>query len=110
MIFKDCIEAVDKFHHFQVFTKKMHTHLTPMFPIITVDPFTKWEEYFMTCHQTLSRGHHYIIVVVEYFTKWDETMSSFSNDVEITSLFIFNQVIARFGVPREISTDHGSHF
>jgi hypothetical protein len=64
----------------------------------------------MTCHPTSSRGNQYIIVVVDYFTKWAEAMPTFSNDGETTTLFMFNQVIARFGVPREIVTDHGSHF
>jgi transposase InsO family protein len=26
------------------------------------------------------------------------------------TLFIFNQIVARFGIPKEIVTDHGSHF
>ena len=37
-------------------------------------------------------------------------MPTFGNDGETTALFLFNQVIARFGIPREIVTDHGSHF
>jgi hypothetical protein len=28
----------------------------------------------------------------------------------MTALFIFNQIVARFGIPKEIVTDHGSHF
>jgi transposase InsO family protein len=34
----------------------------------------------------------------------------FSNDGEIATLFIFNQIIARFSIPKEIVTNHGSHF
>jgi transposase InsO family protein len=109
-IFKDCVEVVKKCHPCQIFTKKMHAHPAPMFPVIIVGPFTKWGVDFMTCHWTSARGHHYIIVVIDYFTKWVEAMPTFSNDGETTTLFIFNQVIARFGVPREIVTDHGSHF
>ena len=37
-------------------------------------------------------------------------MPTFGNDGETTTLFLFNQVIAHFGIPREIVTDHGSHF
>jgi hypothetical protein len=39
-----------------------------------------------------------------------EAMPTFANDGETASRFTFNQVMARFGVPREIVTDHGSHF
>ena len=81
-----------------------------MFPIITVGPFTKWGIDFTTCHLVSARGNHYIIVVVDYFTKWVEDMPKFNNDGEIAALFIFNQIIARFGIPKKIVTDHGSHF
>jgi hypothetical protein len=37
-------------------------------------------------------------------------MPTFKDDGETTTLFLFNQIIAQFGVPREIVTDHGSHF
>jgi hypothetical protein len=69
----------------------------------------KWGVYFMTFHPTSSRGNQYIIVEFDYFTKWVEAMSTFTNDGETKTLFIFNQVIARFGVPKEIVTNHGSH-
>jgi hypothetical protein len=88
----------------------MRAHPTPMFPIITVGPFTKWGIDYATCNPPSARGHHYIIVAVDYFTKWVEAMPTFKDDGETTTLFLFNQIIARFDVPREIVTDHGSHF
>jgi hypothetical protein len=81
-----------------------------MFPVIVIVPFTKWGIDFTTCHPISSRGHHYIIVVVHYFTKWVEALSTFNNDRETTSLFVFNQILSRFGIPKDIVTDHGSHF
>jgi hypothetical protein len=67
---------------------------------------------FITLHATppSTKGHHYIIVVVDYFTKWVEAMPMFKNYGETKTLFLFNQIIARFNVPREIVTDHGSYF
>lgn len=35
---------------------------------------------------------------------------NFANDGKTVSLFIFNHIIPRFGVPKELFTDHGSHF
>jgi hypothetical protein len=49
-------------------------------------------------------------VAIDYFTKWFEAMSTFRNDEETTPLFVFNQIGATFGIPKEIFTDHGSHF
>jgi transposase InsO family protein len=37
-------------------------------------------------------------------------MPMFNNDGETSTLFIFNQIVARFGIPKEIVTDHDSHF
>jgi len=58
----------------------------------------------------LEKGHKYIIVAVEYFTEWAEAMPTFANDGEISTMFLFNQVISHFGIPKEIVIDHGSHF
>jgi hypothetical protein len=109
-LIKDCIESVKKCHLCQIFSWKMRAHPAPMFPIITVGPFAKWGIDYTTCNPTSARGHHYIIVVVDYFTKWVESMPMFKDDGETTTLFLFNQIIARFGVLREIVTNHGSHF
>ena len=37
-------------------------------------------------------------------------MPTFNVDVKTTSYFIFHQIIARFGIPKQIVTNHGSHF
>eukprot|EP00253_Pinus_taeda_P016607 PITA_16607 len=37
-------------------------------------------------------------------------MPTFSADGKTIAIFIFNHIIARFGVPQAIITDHGSHF
>jgi hypothetical protein len=88
----------------------MRAHLAPMFPVIIVGPFTKWEVDYTTCNPPSARVHRYIIIVVDYFTKWVEAMLMFKDDGETATLFLFNQIIERFGIPREIVTDHGSHF
>jgi hypothetical protein len=78
--------------------------------MVSVGPFVKWGINFMTCHPHSVGGHGYIIVAVDYFTKWAEAMSTFDNTGKTAVLFIFNHIIARFGVPQAIVTDHGSHF
>eukprot|EP00253_Pinus_taeda_P023657 PITA_23657 len=37
-------------------------------------------------------------------------MPTFSTDGKTTAIFVFSHIIARFGVPQAIITDHGSHF
>ena len=88
----------------------MHGHLALLHPIVTTGPFSKWSIVYMTINPTSSNGHHYIIVVVDYFTKWVEEMPTFDNMTKNGAYFLFNHVITRFGVPKEIITDNGSHF
>ena len=64
----------------------------------------------MHCKPTSVGGHGYIIVAIDYFTKWVEAMPTYAEDGKTATLFLFNHVIARFGVPRSIVSDHGSHF
>jgi len=109
-IFKDCVEAIKKYHSCQVYTKKMHAHPTPLFLVITINPFTKWGIDFTTCNPPLAKVHKYIIVAIYYFTKWVKDMPTFWNDGETTTLFLFNQVISHFRIPKEIVTNHGNHF
>jgi hypothetical protein len=109
-IFKDCIEAVKRCPLCQVFQKKARTHPDLLHPIVAVDPFAKQGIDFMQCNPTLVGGHGYIIVAVDYFTKWAEDMPTFLKDGRTATLFFFNHIITRFGVPQTIVTDHGSHF
>ena len=83
---------------------------TPLHPIIAVGPFAKWGIDFITCNPHSAGGHAYIILAVDYFTKWAEAMPTFEADGKTTTIFVFNHIIARFGVPQAIITDHGHHF
>ena len=88
----------------------MWSHPTPLFPFIIVDPFTKWGIDYVTCNPVLAGGHKNIIVAVDYFTKWVEVIPTYKDARETVVFFIFNQIIARFGIPKEIVTGDGSHF
>ncbi len=47
-LFKDCIEAVKCCQPCQVYIQNMRTHPPPLFPVITLGPFTKWGIDFTT--------------------------------------------------------------
>ena len=42
--------------------------------------------------------------------KWEEALPTYKDDGETASFFVFNQISAWFSIPKEIVTDHGSHF
>jgi len=88
----------------------MHTSLPQMHPVISIGPFAKWGIEFITRNPASSAGHNYIIVAMDYITKWAKALPTYWADGETMVLFLFNQVICHFGVPRVIIIDHGSHF
>jgi hypothetical protein len=68
----------------------MRAHPAPIFPIITVGPFTKWGIDYATCNPPSARGNCYIIIVVDYFTKSVKAMLTFKDEGETVALFLFN--------------------
>ncbi|XP_021727790.1 uncharacterized protein LOC110694898 [Chenopodium quinoa] len=57
-----------------------------------------------------SHGNNYILVAVDYVSKWAEAVASPTNDFKVV-VNLFKTVISpRFGVPRAIISDGGSHF
>jgi hypothetical protein len=109
-LFNNCIISIQKCHSCQTYNQKIRSHPTPLHPVVLVGRFAKWGIDFMTCHPHLAGGDGYIIVAIDYFTKWAKAMPTFDNTGKTAALFLFNHVIARFGVPQAIVTDHGSHF
>ena len=109
-VFKYCHEVVKKCPPCQHFYPKKRTHLAPLHPVIAIGPFAKWGIDFMHCNPTSTGGHGYTIVTVDYFTKWDEAMPTYVEYGNTSNFFLFNHIIARFGVPQSIVTNHRSHF
>jgi hypothetical protein len=51
-----------------------------------------------------------ILVVVDYVNKWAEAIPTKSADGETSLKMLKNVIFPRFGVPRYLMTDRGSHF
>nr|GEV47359.1 reverse transcriptase domain-containing protein [Tanacetum cinerariifolium] len=56
-----------------------------------------------------SRGNKYILVAVDYLSKWLEAKALPTNDARVVCKFLKN-LFARFGKPRAIISDRGTHF
>nr|GEU95556.1 reverse transcriptase domain-containing protein [Tanacetum cinerariifolium] len=55
-----------------------------------------------------SKGNKYILVAVDYLSKWAEAKALPSNDARVVCKFLKN-LFARFGTPRAIISDWGTH-
>ncbi|GJV76673.1 reverse transcriptase domain-containing protein [Tanacetum coccineum] len=56
-----------------------------------------------------SRGNKYILVAVDYLLKWVEAKAFPTNDARVVCKFL-KSLFARFGAPRAIISDRGTHF
>jgi hypothetical protein len=109
-LFKYCIASIQKCYTCQTYNHNIRSHPALLHPVVSVGPFAKWGIDFMTSNPHSIRGHVYIIIAIYYFTKWAKAMPTFDNTGKTATLFIFNHIITRFGIPQSIVTDHGNHF
>ena len=57
-----------------------------------------------------SFGNIYILLAVDYVSKWVEASSCPINDASTVVGFIQRNILSKFGAPRTIISDEGSHF
>ena len=57
----------------------------------------------------ISDRNKYILVCVDYVSKWVEAQACIVNDVRVVCKFL-QRLFARFGMPRAIISDGGTHF
>ena len=80
----------------------------PLSPIQEVEIFYVWGLDFMGPFPS-SCGNRFLLVGVDYVSKWAEVLASPTNDAKVVIRFL-KKLFNRFGVPRAIISDGGSHF
>ncbi|KAM2012985.1 hypothetical protein ACFX1T_024754 [Malus domestica] len=81
----------------------------PQVSILNVEIFDVWGIDFMGPFPS-SYGFIYILLAVDYVSKWVEAKATRTNDSKVVANFIRTNIFARFGMPRVIISDGGSHF
>ncbi|RVW22887.1 Transposon Ty3-I Gag-Pol polyprotein [Vitis vinifera] len=76
-----------------------------------------WPSLFKDAHEVnfmgpfpMSFGHSYILVGVDYVSKWVEVIPRRTNDHKVVLKFLKENIFSRFGVPKAIINDGGTHF
>ncbi|GJY48779.1 reverse transcriptase domain-containing protein [Tanacetum coccineum] len=80
----------------------------PQNNIQVCDVFDIWGLDFMRPFPN-SKGNKYILVAVDYVSKWVEAQALPTNDARIVIKFL-RRLFARFGVPKALISDRGTHF
>nr|CAN81251.1 hypothetical protein VITISV_031915 [Vitis vinifera] len=108
-LFKDAHTMCKGCDRCQRLGKLTRRNMMPLNPILIVDVFDVWGIDFMgPC--PMSFGHSYILVGVDYVSKWVEAIPCRSNDHKVVLKFLKENIFARFGVPKAIISDGGTHF
>ncbi|CAN6570914.1 unnamed protein product [Malus baccata var. baccata] len=81
----------------------------PQTPIFSVEIFDVWGIDFMGPFPS-SHGFLYILLAVDYVSKWVEAKATRTNDSRVVADFVKTNIFARFGMPRVLISDGGSHF
>ncbi|CAN6562546.1 unnamed protein product [Malus baccata var. baccata] len=81
----------------------------PQTPIFSVEIFDVWGIDFMGPFPS-SHGFLYILLAVNYVSKWVEAKATRTNDSRVVADFVKTNIFARFGMPRVLISDGGSHF
>ncbi|GJT90594.1 reverse transcriptase domain-containing protein [Tanacetum coccineum] len=88
--------------------KISHRDEMPQNAIQVCEIFDVWGIDFMGPFPS-SRGNKYILVAVDYLSKWVEAKALPTNDARVV-VKILKSLFSRFGAPRAIISDRGTHF
>ncbi|CAM8996717.1 unnamed protein product [Rhodiola kirilowii] len=81
----------------------------PQIPILVNDVFDIWGIDFMGPFP-VSCGYTYILVAVDYVSKWVEAKATRCDDAKTVIDFLRTNLFCRYGVPKAIISDQGTHF
>nr|GFA59640.1 reverse transcriptase domain-containing protein [Tanacetum cinerariifolium] len=107
-IYKDNHEFVKNCDSCQRQGKISQRDEMPQNSIQTCEIFDIWGIDFMGPFPS-SRRNKYILVAVDYLSKWVEAKALPTNDARVVCKFL-KSLFARFGSPRAIISDRGTHF
>ena len=77
--------------------------------ILEIEEFDCWGIDFMGPFPPSYRNE-YILVAVDYVSKWVEAIASPTNDARVVTKMFKTIIFPRFGVPRVVIGDGGTHF
>ena len=106
---KHLFAKIHAYYRCQRLGKLTRRNMMPLNPILVIDLFYVWGIDFMGPFP-MSFGYSYILVGVDYVCKWVEAILCKHNDHRVVLKFLKENIFSRFGVPKAIISDEGTHF
>ncbi|CAM8940841.1 unnamed protein product [Rhodiola kirilowii] len=108
-LFSDAYEFVKACDQCQRTGNISKRHEMPQQSILPVEIFDVWGIDYMGPFPSSYRNQ-YILVAVDYLSKWVEAVASPTCDAKMVTKLFKKIIFPRFGVPRTVISDGGSHF
>ena len=78
--------------------------------ILPTDIFKRWEINIVGLLSITREGNRYIVVAMDYFSRWPEARPLKTANTDTVTTFLYEEIICRFGAPRILQSDRGTHF
>ena len=108
-LFKDAHQFVSTYDKCQRTGSISKKDEPPMSIILEVELFNLWGMDFMGPFPP-SFSNLYILLAVDYVSKWVEAIPTRINDASVVAKFLRSHIFTRFGTPRALITNGGTHF
>ena len=90
--------------------KPLKRDFMPLNPSHAQELFERWGLDFIGPVKVSKTRCRYIVVATEYLTKWVEARALPDNSAVSTAKFLYEQIITRYGIPIQLTSDCGGHF
>ncbi|XP_020992494.1 uncharacterized protein LOC110278592 [Arachis duranensis] len=108
-IFNDAKELVSKCDECKRVGNLSKKNDIPQQFILELKLFDVWGIDFMDPFPT-SYVNEYILVAMDYVSKWVEAIATPTNDNSVVMSFLRRNIFSRFGVPKALISNGGTHF
>jgi len=108
-LFKDAHTFFKTCPRCQMLGKVTKQNMMPLSPVLVIEVFNYWGIDFMGPF-TNSHNFEYILVAVDYVSKWVEAIPTCINEHKVVLKFLREHILLRFGTPKAIISDQGTHF
>ena len=108
-MFKDTYNFCKRYIECQKLGRITHRNMMLMSTTLEMEVFDCWGIDFMGPFPQ-SFGNLFILLAVDYVSRWVEAIACKVNDHKKVLKFLREHILSRFGMPKAIISDNGSHF